>query len=158
MVFCKVIWIFCACNGLLARFLCWVWQEIFNQAAPPFQEALKKSGYDYKLTKNPTPKEKRKPAEMIFWILLWINKYEVQNPEVVQQTLLAIFSVAMLSYKGSSYIILSYILYLLKLSSILYGFCLIYKQFNVTTMKIIQLRPPTFEESLWRCFLFVNLI
>ena len=43
-------------------------EEIFNQAVPIYQEALRKSGYEYKLKfeappKNPSPPRKRKTQE-----------------------------------------------------------------------------------------------
>ena len=46
-------------------------EEIFNAAAPPYQEAIRKSGYDYKLQYEPNPlrqpADKKKRKRKILW-------------------------------------------------------------------------------------------
>ena len=43
-------------------------QECFNSAIPPYQEALRRSGYNYKLQYNPPPtKPKRSRSRNVIW-------------------------------------------------------------------------------------------
>ena len=42
-------------------------QKVFNDAIPPYQKALDKSGYDYKLTYNPQSKRNRNRQRKTIW-------------------------------------------------------------------------------------------